>query len=201
VGYDHHSYKPGSLLVGTGAEIIGIEYLEDVLNQMPKNISKRFLRDAIDEAGQPFMMKAKSNLRSADLSKSKKVNWDDLLETWTMKKTFRAGKNFGIKAQYDKSTEGEIFSKYGGQGHRSKSMWAIRGPHWMEHGTTGVGRKGKYKGIKYSPIAPTGWFRRAVDLSIDDCEMSFKRILARRMMTFLNKPTRGAGKFFRGYDW
>jgi len=171
-------------------EIIGIEYLEDVLNFMPKNLSRKFLRDTSEEAGQPVLLAAKANIRAA--SPTKKVDFGLFVESWTMRRTPRPGKNFGFRPQYDRSVKDEVYQRYGGKGKRNKSVWAINGPLWLEHGTTGNKKDGP-------PIRATGWFRRAVDLNIDKSEMLFKGILSRRINTFLSKSTKRSRRVLKSY--
>jgi hypothetical protein len=166
------------------AEIVGVEQLEDVLNKLPAKVNRSVLLSATRESGKTLLDRAKNGLRSANNAQgSKNVDTDELVKMWPLKKskTWRAGQTVGFKPMYDKRVESEIFRKYAPD--RSRQMWAIRGPLWMEYGTSGRTRKGKAA----RRINPHGWFRRAVDVSIREIERDFKKILHKKINQLLNR--------------
>ena len=167
------------------AEIVGIEQLEDVLNKLPAKVNRSVLLATTKESGKDLLAKAKSALRAANNNQgSHNVDTDELVKLWSLKKskTHRAGITVGFKPMYDKKEENEAFKKY--MPDRSRAMWAIRGPLWMEHGASGVGRK---SGVKFRPIRPHGWFRRSVDTSIRGIERDFKKILHKKINALLDR--------------
>lgn len=166
------------------AEIVGIEQLEDVLNKLPANVNRSVLLSVTRESGKGLLDRARSSLQSANSRQgSPNVDMDELVQMWPLKKskTWRAGQSIGVKGMYDKKTESEVFRKYAPD--RSRQMWAIRGPLWMECGTSGVRRKGGTA----RKINPHGWFRRSVDTSIRGIENNFKQILHKKLNQFLNR--------------
>jgi len=166
------------------AEIVGIEQLEDVLNKLPAKVNRSVLLSTTREAGKELLSKAKNGLRAANNAQgTQAVDMDELVKMWPLKKskTWRAGQTIGFKVMYDKKTESDIFRKYAPDISRQK--WAIRGPLWMEYGTSGRRRKGGAA----RKIAAHGWFRRAVDTSIRGIERDFKKILGKKINQFLNR--------------
>ena len=172
------------------AEIVGIKQLEDVLNKLPAKVNRSVLLSTTREAGKGLLQKAKSSLSAANSRQgSPNVNTDEMVQMWSLRKskTWRAGVAVGFKAQYDNKARGQLFSKYAPDISRQK--WAILGPLWMEHGTTGVRRKGG----KARKILAHGWFRRSVDTSMRGIENSFKSILHKKLNQFIDRYIRKSG--------
>ena len=193
------------------AEIIGIGQVEDVINKLPKDISKRVLKTAVRASGKTLEQRAIAALKIANQALgSDRVDIKDMFGVWSFKtsQTWRAGYFYGVKSIYNKNHEGRIYDKYKAIGGRSLGMWAIRGPLWMEHGTSGQARgkhvkkyhrksAWKYPGGtssgKVRQIRPAGWFRRAKDQSIRHIENNFKKHLHKKINGYLNRYIKKTG--------
>jgi len=172
----------------TGAEIVGIHQLEDVLNKLPKDVNRRVLLSTTRGPSKKLQKDLQSSLNAANrIAGTSNVDMDELIETWMLKKkyTHRAGYVTGFRSLYDQRVADKHYNKY--MPDRSRALWAIRGPLWMEIGSTGVGRSGKSRGIRYRPIRPLGWMRRVIDRRIAGIEKDFKKDLHKKINQFLNR--------------
>ena len=173
-------------------EIVGIEDLEKMLEDMPRDIDRRkvlatSIRGAIMPTG---VARMRRNLAvSGRAYGSHAINLEDqiLVKQLSKTKTWRAGYLIGwsLKAadkEYDKWVGTD----------RSRAVWGFRGAMWLEWGASGIGRHTKYKGIKYRDIQPVGWFRRATDRGVPEVERDFKKSLHKKMNFYLNKYYKNA---------
>lgn len=198
-------------VVKATAQIIGIEQVEDVINKLPVDISKRILKQAVKASGKTLESRMASNLERVNkILGSSRVDIKDMIGVWTMKssKTWRAGYFYGSDPLYKRNIEGQVYDKYKAIGGRSLGMWAIRGPLWMEYGTSGRARgkhverykrksAWKYPGATATgavrKIPPTGWFRRAIDTSIPTIERDFRGILHKKINGYLDRYIKKTG--------
>jgi len=169
-------------------EIVGIEQLEKMLEDMPKDIDRRkVLSSTIRGAIMPTVVaRMKDNLKIAsDAFGSSAIRLEEqiLVKILSAKKTWRAGylTGWSMKAaqkEYDKWAKTD----------RSRAAWGFRGAVWLEWGSSSIGRWGKYRGVNYkSPIPPQGWFRRSVDRGIPEVERDFKKSFHKKMNSYLNR--------------
>jgi len=162
-------------VVKTGTEIIGIEQVHNVLNGLPKRLNKKLLGQACRAVAKYTLQDAKSNVQPYSSFASKQV------KIWALTRSHRGGVWVGW------STKQAVADYKQHQSDRSKAMWALNGGMWLEYGSTGIGRAGRWRGIKYRALQPVGWFRRAVDTNIGATERDFKGILHKKINSFLDK--------------
>ena len=175
------------------AEIVGIEQLEDMLENMPKDIDRRkVLASSVRGAIMPTVVaRMRRGLAIAGRAYgSAAINLEDqiLVKQLAKSKTWRAGYLIGwslkaANAEYRKWAETD----------RSRAAWAFRGAMWLEWGASGIGRHTKYTGIQYRPIQPFGWFRRAIDGGIREVERDFRKSMHKTMNRYLNRYYKAYG--------
>jgi hypothetical protein len=160
-------------------EIIGIEQLNEVLNELPLKLSKKMLNTTARRVIKRVHDSAVSNLSQH----SKTL--PDQVKIWPLK-SWRAGYWTGWNLKQAKEA-------YGKAKTRAEKAWAFRGAFWLEYGTSGVGRAKRYHGKSYRKIEPTGWFRRAVDSNIDGVKKDFAGEVANTINRFLNRKIKHYG--------
>ncbi len=169
-------------------EIVGIEQLEDVLNKLPLKVQGKVLLSTTRVPSKELLQDLRSSLRAANrLTKGAEgVDMDELIETWKLKssRTWRQGYVTGFRSLYDQKTADRHYAKY--MPDRSKALWAIRGPLWMELGSTGVGRAGKWRGIRYRPIRGLGWMRRVIDRNLVRVQRRFKKDMHKKLNQYMD---------------
>ena len=195
------------------AEIVGIEQLEDVLNKLPLKVQGSTLLATTRVPSQELLKELRGALRAANRSQgSNNVDTDELIQSWPLKArhTWRKGYATGFKVLYDRKEKDRIFQKYGGSRARtmkyaqkapvakgstniSRAMWAIRGPMWLELGSTGIGRSGKWRGRRYRPIRASGWMRRVIDRNLRRIQEQFKKDLQKKLNQFIDRYIRKSG--------
>ena len=163
-------------MVKATAEIIGIEQVHNVLNGLPKRLNKKLLGQACRAVAKYTLQDARRNVEPYSSFASKQV------KVWALTRRRRGGVWVGWNTKQANSDYKEH------QHDRSKAMWALKSGMWLEFGSSGIGRHGKYRGTDFKrAIQPVGWFRRAVDNNIGATERDFKGILHKKINTFLNK--------------
>jgi len=173
--YGYNYYQYGNDVVKTATEIVGIEQLENVLNGLPKRLNKKLLGQATRAVAKFTLQDARANVQPYSKFAPKQV------KVWALTRSRRAGVWVGWNIKQARKD----FKEH--QSDRSKAMWAFMSAVWLEYGSTGIGRSGKFRGIKYRALQPVGWFRRAVDTNIGRTEKEFKGILHKKINTFLDK--------------
>lgn len=178
-------------MVKAKVEIVGIKQLEDVLTKLPKDLEQRnVLRSAIRTAGKPLAQELKDNLIAANETMgSPNVDLSDqiLVKALSKRKTWRAGYMYGWDVK--KAMTG--FKKY--LPDISRAKWALLAAKWLEWGSAGIGRYGKYRGKSYRAIRPQGWFRRAIDSQTPKVENSFRGILYKTLNRYIDRYIKKGG--------
>lgn len=159
----------------TVTEIVGIEQLHNVLDGLPKRLNRKLLNQACRGSAKYVHQAARWNVQPHSKIAAKQV------KIWALRGSRRAGVWVGWNTKQAAKDYREF------QHDRSKAMWALNSGMWLEYGTTGVGRRGKFKGIKYHATQPVGWFRRAVDTKLPQTERDFQKVLHKKINVFLDK--------------
>ena len=183
------------MVKGTGVEIQGLRELERMLETLEtRALQKRVLTQGCRLTANKYLHKrARANLKQADKSGLK---LEKHVKVWPMKKTWRAGVWIGYRPQYDKRYESRVYTDHGGNKNRSDSLWAIRGGLWLEHGALGIGRHGRYRGIKFHPTRATGWFRKAIDETIHRTEQDFGKFVGMKINAHIDKSRLKPARMF-----
>lgn len=181
----HDCDESGSYLVMARpvVQIIGIEQVHDVLNGLPAKLNKKFLNTAARRSAKGMYQDAVNNLSSIKDGGDKLLNQ---VKIWQTARTWRAGVWVGWNIKESKKD-------YARAKTRAERAWAFRGAFWLEHGTLGVGRRGKYKGTVYHAIQPNGWFRRAVDGNVGNVRRVFMGEVRDTINRFLNRTIKRTG--------
>lgn len=156
-------------------EIIGIEQVHEILNELPKRYNKTILYQAAKKSVEPIKSAAISNVPSETVKKQ--------IAIWPLRKSPLAG----AWAGWSPTRNEDAYRQAQG---RAKKMWALLGGLWLEYGTSG-------KWVKRDRICrkiePVGWFRRAVDMNIDNVEKSFMGDVLTVLNRFLDKKIKHYG--------
>jgi len=162
-------------MVKATAQIIGIEQVHNVLNGLPKRLNKQLLGQACRAVAKYTLNDARRNVEPYSKFAPKQV------KVWALTRSRKAG----VWVGWNKKQANLDYKQH--QGDRSKAMWALLSGRWLEYGSTGIGRSGRFKNVKYHALQPVGWFRRAVDTNISRTEKDFKDILHKKINIFLDK--------------
>lgn len=155
-------------------ELVGIEDVEKILNQLPKQFQARVINAALKEASKPLLEAAKRNLGSAP-------HGGDLVRM--VRQISR--RVHGIPGQ-------EIGFMPTKRARRSEAVWEDMGGWWLEFGTMEHMIKPREPSTRPLHVAqmrvgsppatrgrifPQAWLRKAVDMTDKEIEDSFRNIL------------------------